>query len=211
METSTSDEVLALRTPAKLNLNLQVGSLREDGYHDLTTVYQAISLYDELRIYRQTQHSVATSRPQFTILVSGIDSDVISVDSSNLVIRAAELLAQRFQIRTSLHFVLHKSIPTEAGLGGGSSDAAATLVSYNALWGLGLGQEDLMMIGAEIGEDVPFAILGMMAVGLGHKQPLVCIPNCRLESWNWVLGVLNSGLSTKQVFQRFDEIRGHAL
>ncbi|KAJ5698376.1 Ribosomal protein S5 domain 2-type fold subgroup [Penicillium macrosclerotiorum] len=188
---------LSLRVPAKINPQLRVGPLRPDGYHDITLVYQAISLYDTLTISHDPQGP--------TIEVTGIDRDRIPADARNLVIKAAHMLAGRAEIAPRLHFQLAKSIPTEAGLGGGSADAAAALVGCNILWGLCLSAEELMAMGAQLGEDVPFFVQGMMALGLGHKQPLRTLEPSQ-HTWHWVLGVPFRGLSTKAVFEKYDEI-----
>lgn len=142
---------ITLQIPAKLNLYLHAGALRKDGYHDITMVYQAISLYDTMTI------SPSQDPQEFTLTVSGMDTDHIPADARNLVIKAAKRLADFAGISgQALHFNLVKSIPTEAGLGGGSADAAAALVGCNHIWKTELNDEQLMEIGAQIGEDVPF-------------------------------------------------------
>ncbi|CAI7665485.1 unnamed protein product [Penicillium glandicola] len=183
--------------PAKVNPQLRVGPLREDQYHDITLVYQAISLYDTLHI----SHNPAGP----TITVTGTESERIPTDSRNLVLRAAQALGDHAGVEPQVNFDLIKAIPTQAGLGGGSADAAAALVGCNILWGLNLCDDDLMALGAKLGEDVPFFIKGMMALGLGHKKPLVSLQTGKY-TWNWVLGVPAAGLSTKSVFERYDHI-----
>jgi 4-diphosphocytidyl-2-C-methyl-D-erythritol kinase len=194
-------EWISLRVPAKLNIYLQAGVLREDGYHDLTTVYQAIDLYDELKVI------LAQPGAGLTMTVSGSEGEgnKIPIDSQNLVIKAAGVLASKFKLEPALQFELVKRIPTEAGLGGGSADAAAALVACNAIWALGLTDEGLSARGALVGEDVPFFIKGMMAIGVGHKQPLICLPT-NTWTWYWVVGIHKVGLSTKDVFAAFDKL-----
>lgn len=196
----TNSECISLMVPAKLNIYLQAGKAREDGYHDLTTVYQAIALYDKLTIM------LPKPRTGLTITIRGEGSDTIPTDGRNLVIKAAQVLASKAGIEPVACFELIKSIPSEAGLGGGSADAAATLVGCNILWKLGLHQNDLAAIGAQIGEDVPFLIKGMMAIGVGHKQPLVGVA-AGAHMWHWVLGILEAGLLTKDVFRKFEELK----
>ncbi|KAJ5107698.1 Ribosomal protein S5 domain 2-type fold subgroup [Penicillium angulare] len=195
--TSSPPLQITLQVPAKINPQLRVGPPRQDGYHDITLAYQAISLYDILTI-SQNPHGP-------TMNVSGMDSDRVPHDQRNLVIKAAALLGAHLGVKPHLHFELVKSIPSEAGLGGGSADAAAALVGCNILWDSKLSADELMTLGAHLGEDVPFFIIGMMAIGLGHKQPLI-----RLETsgykWTWVLAVPRRGLSTKAVFQEFDKV-----
>ncbi|KAJ6143073.1 Ribosomal protein S5 domain 2-type fold subgroup [Penicillium samsonianum] len=188
---------ISLQVPAKLNPQLRVGPLQEDQYHDITLVYQAISLYDTLRI----SHNPAGP----TITVTGTESERIPTDGRNLVIRAAQALGDHVGFEPHIHFDLIKAIPTQAGLGGGSADAAAALVGCNMLWGSNVCDDDLMALGANLGEDVPFFIKGMMALGLGHKKPLVSLQTSNY-TWNWVLGVPAAGLSTKSVFERFDHV-----
>lgn len=191
-----------IRCPAKLNLYLQAGAIREDGYHDITTVYQAIALYDELEIELPEELS------SLTISVSGENGIHLEIprDEKNLVIKAAISLANYSGCKPRGHFRLFKRIPTEAGLGGGSSNAAATLVGCNILWKLGLDDEVLMKIGAALGEDVPFFVKGMMAIGIGHGQPLIPLMVGNF-AWYWVVGVPKVGLATKDVFKAFDRRR----
>ncbi|KAJ6024620.1 Ribosomal protein S5 domain 2-type fold subgroup [Penicillium herquei] len=188
---------ITLKVPAKINPQIRVGPLRQDGYHDITLAYQAISLYDTLTI------SYNLEGP--TIHVTGMDSDRVPHDERNLVIKAAKLLADRVGVEPRLHFELAKCIPSEAGLGGGSADAAAALVGCNILWESNFTSGELMNLAALIGEDVPFFIEGMMAIGLGHKKPLIKLKTAG-HKWNWVLGVPYRGLSTKAVFQEYDGI-----
>ncbi|KAE8316457.1 4-diphosphocytidyl-2-C-methyl-D-erythritol kinase [Aspergillus transmontanensis] len=192
---------ITLQIPAKLNLYLHAGALRQDGYHDITMVYQAISLYDTMTI------SPSQDPQEFTMTVSGMDSDRIPADARNLVIKAAKRLADFSGIsHQALHFDLVKSIPTEAGLGGGSADAAAALVGCNHIWKTGLDNEQLMDIGAHIGEDVPFFIRGLVGIGTGYHQPVipVDVDTESMRTWHWVLGIMPRGLSTKLVFERSD-------
>ncbi|KAE9365688.1 4-diphosphocytidyl-2C-methyl-D-erythritol kinase [Stipitochalara longipes BDJ] len=196
---------VTLKVPAKLNLHLQAGLLRDDGYHDMTTVYQAISIYDTLKISLMQNEALHG----FTMDVTGVDSDRIPADAENLVIKAAQRLSDYVAMQSkstpNLHFELVKTIPAQAGLGGGSADAAAALVGCNILWKAGVCQDDLMALGAQIGEDVPFFIKGMVALGMGHKAPLVFLDTTQTSTWHWVLGILPAGLSTKEVFGRFEE------
>ncbi|KAJ5490169.1 Ribosomal protein S5 domain 2-type fold subgroup [Penicillium expansum] len=188
---------ISLQVPAKLNPQLRVGPLREDQYHDITLVYQAISLYDTLHISHNPEGP--------TITVTGKESERIPTDGRNLVLRAAQALGDHVGFEPHVHFDLIKAIPTQAGLGGGSADAAAALVGCNMLWGLNACDDDLMALGANLGEDIPFFIKGMMALGLGHKKPLISLQTSK-HIWNWVLGVPAAGLSTKSVFEKFDHI-----
>ncbi|KAJ5719680.1 Ribosomal protein S5 domain 2-type fold subgroup [Penicillium malachiteum] len=188
---------ITLQVPAKINPQIRVGPLQQDGYHDITLVYQAISLYDTLTI----SHNLDGP----TIQVTGMDSDRVPHDERNLVIKAANMLAAHVGVEPQLHFELVKCIPSEAGLGGGSADAAAALIGCNILWKSNLTSSELMDLAAHIGEDVPFFIEGIMAIGLGHKKPLIKLETAGYK-WIWVLGVPHQGLSTKAVFQEYDSI-----
>lgn len=185
-----------LRVPAKVNLCVQVGSRRSDGYHDITTVFQAVSLYDELTVSESQSLSMA---------VTGEGAADIPCDSRNLVMKAALALAKHAGIVPLAEFRLVKRIPTESGLGGGSADAAATLVACNRLWDLRYTDKRLETIGAGIGEDVPFLIRGMMAIGTGHLEPLIPL-EVDSSTFNWVLGVPNIGLATAIVYSMFDQM-----
>jgi len=154
---------LTVRAPAKVNLFLAVRGERPDGYHEVETVLQAVSLWDELILRRGRGITVTCGNP-----------DVPSGDN-NLCCRAARLLAERtgHDIEAAgVAIVLRKNIPMQAGLGGGSSDAAATLVGLNRLWGLRLRRQELIQIAAEIGADVPFFIHGGAALGTGRGERL---------------------------------------
>lgn len=161
----TSQSEITLQVPAKINPHIRVGPLQQDGYHDITLAYQEISIYDTLKIRHHPNGP--------TILANEIDSDGVPSTEQNLVIKAAKILTVSANIEPLLHFDLFKCIPSEAGLGGGSADATAALVKCNLLWNLKRSEEDLMQLGAYVGEDVPFFIKGIMAIGLGHKQPLI--------------------------------------
>ena len=147
------------RCYAKINLTLEVLGRREDGYHDLASLLHTISLADDLRL---------EPADQLLIHVEGLDIE----PETNLVSRAARLLASATGARAGAELTLVKRIPTAAGLGGGSSDAAATLVGLNALWGTGLGTADLTRLAGELGSDVPFFVRGGAALLLGRGDKL---------------------------------------
>ena len=149
-----------LRALAKVNLALYVLGRRGDGYHEIWTLMQTISLADEL--------SFASAKDgRVELVVSG---RAVPTGVDNLVVRAAELLRDRYSVPAGVRIHLKKVIPVGAGLGGGSSDAAATLVGLNEFWGLGLAQEELLDLAAEIGSDVPFFIVGGAAVCRGRGE-----------------------------------------
>jgi 4-diphosphocytidyl-2-C-methyl-D-erythritol kinase len=148
--------LLNLRAPAKINWFLSVLTKRKDGYHDINSLMQCVSLYDDLLFYSASTLQVIC------------DSDIPLED--NLVYKAASLLQKYASCRKGIKIILHKNIPTSAGLGGGSSDAASTLLGLNTLWGLGLKKRELAAIGLEIGSDVPFFLNGPSALIQGRGE-----------------------------------------
>lgn len=186
-----------VRVPSKINLHLGVGPLRPDGYHELSTVYHAISLFDEL-----------TARPgdTLTLTMEGEGTGELALDDSNLIIRAARALAARARVPAYARLHLRKSIPLAGGLAGGSADAAATLLACDALWGTGYGKDELAEIGAELGSDVPFLLYGGTALGTGHGETVSPIL-ARPTTWHWVVAIADGGLSTPEVYRELDRLR----
>ena len=188
------------RVPAKVNLQLSVGPLREDGYHDVVTVYHAVSLFDELSVTKAERTSVT---------VSGEGGPAVPLGPANLAVRAAVALARatgrRGKGAGGVRIEIRKRIPVAAGLAGGSADAAAALVACNELWRTGLGTAELSSIGARIGSDVPFALTGGTAVGLGRGERLTTA--LVSGSYHWVLAFGASGLSTPDVYAACDRLR----
>ncbi|GID25214.1 4-(cytidine 5'-diphospho)-2-C-methyl-D-erythritol kinase [Paractinoplanes brasiliensis] len=186
-----------VRVPAKINLHLGVGPLRDDGFHELNTVYHAISLFDEL-----------TARPgdTLTLTMEGEGAGTLALDESNLIMRAARALAARTRVPAYARLHLRKSIPLAGGLAGGSADAAATLIACDLLWGTGLTREELAEVGAELGSDVPFLLHGGTALGTGHGEAVSPIL-ARPTTWHWVLAIADGGLSTPEVYRKLDDLR----
>ena len=188
------------RVPAKVNLQLSVGPLREDGYHDVVTVYHAVSLFDELTVTKADRTSVT---------VSGEGGPAVPLGPANLAVRAAVALARatgrRGKGTGGAKIEIRKRIPVAAGLAGGSADAAAALVACNELWRTGLSTAELSGIGARIGSDVPFALTGGTAVGLGRGERLTTA--LVSGSYHWVLAFGATGLSTPDVYAACDRLR----
>lgn len=153
---------LRLRANAKINLFLEVLDRRRDGYHNIETVFQSIDLHDVITLRESTSGDVKVK----------CDDPRVPVDSSNLVYKAAELLSQESGKRSGVEIHILKRIPVGAGLAGGSTDAAATLVGLNELWGLEYGIDELMQLGGKLGADVPFCIMGGTALGRGRGDEL---------------------------------------
>jgi 4-diphosphocytidyl-2-C-methyl-D-erythritol kinase len=192
-----------VRAPAKLNLALKVGPPRPDGYHPLATVYQAVSLYDEV-------HAAWANPEEFEVAVTGEGADLVPQDESNLAVRAAQLLARTHGPYDSLGVSLSikKSIPVAGGLAGGSSNGAAALLACAVLWDIDISPEAMRSLAAELGSDVPFALLGGTAVGRGRGEEVA--PALARGTYHWVLAFGHHGLSTPAVFRRFDQLTPHA-
>jgi len=187
------------RVPAKVNLQLAVGPLRADGYHDIVSVFHAVSLFDEVTVSRADRTSVK---------VSGEGAESVPAGPSNLAVRAASALARATGRRGQANAVrieIRKRIPVAAGLAGGSADAAAALVACNELWGTGLTGGALSEIGATLGSDVPFALIGGTAVGIGRGEQLTRA--LVTGSYHWVLAFGVNGLSTPDVYAACDRLR----
>jgi len=187
-----------VRAPGKVNLSLRVGRVQDDGYHPLATIFQAVALFEEV---------TATQVPEgagVTITVDGPQADRVPVDETNLAWRAAEALARRVGVAPDVALHLAKGVPVAGGMAGGSADAAATLVACDALWQTGLSRGDLTSLAADLGSDVPFALLGHTAVGTGRGHLLT--PAMSRGEFHWAFATQDEGLSTPAVYNRFDEL-----
>ncbi|MFE9578525.1 4-(cytidine 5'-diphospho)-2-C-methyl-D-erythritol kinase [Nocardia sp. NPDC006044] len=189
---------ITVRAPSKVNLHLGVGDLRPDGYHDLTTVFQALSLSDDVEI------GPASS---LAVRVSGEGAADVPTDRTNLVWKAAVRLAHQAGRAPLVEFAITKGIPVAGGMAGGSADGAAALVGLNELWDLGLTRDELAAVGAELGSDVPFALHGGTALGTGRGERL--LPVLSRNSFHWVLALAKGGLSTPAVFAELDRLRAN--
>ena len=189
-----------VRVPAKINLHLGVGPLRPDGFHELNTVYHAISLFDEL---------TARAGDTLALTMEGEGTGSLALDESNLIIRAAKALAARARVPAYARLHLRKTIPLAGGLAGGSADAAAALVACDLLWGTGLSRDELAEVGATLGSDVPFLLHGGTALGTGHGEAVSPIL-ARPTTWHWVVAIADGGLSTPEVYRKLDELRDSA-
>lgn len=187
---------VTVRVPGKVNLYLAVGDLREDGYHDLTTVFHAVSLFDEITV---------RNADVLSLEVSGEGGDFLPVDQGNLAWRAAELMAEHVGRPPDVAISMEKSIPVAGGMAGGSADAAAVLVAMNSLWELGVPRRDLHLLAAQLGSDVPFALHGGTALGTGRGEQLATV--LARNSFHWVLAFADGGLSTPKVFAEIDRLR----
>jgi 4-diphosphocytidyl-2-C-methyl-D-erythritol kinase len=194
---------VVVRAPAKINLSLGVGPLRDDGFHPLATVYQAIGLFDRVEVAQADELTVTVRADE------RLDVGDVPLDESNIAVRAALLLAEQHGIDASVSITIDKGIPVAGGMAGGSADGAAALVACNHLWSLGVPREELVEVAAELGSDVPFALLGGTAIGSGRGE-LVTPVMTRGELW-WVVLESDRGLSTPAVYREFDELHRDAV
>lgn len=187
---------VTVRVPAKVNLHLAVGDLRWDGYHELVSVFQSLSMVDEVTI-------AATDEPG--VQVYGEGAGTVPTDRSNLAWRAVLLLAEHVRRRPAVRVVLRKTIPVAGGMAGGSADAAGALVALAGLWRLDISREELAGLAAELGSDVPFALCGGIALGTGRGESLV--PVLARHTFHWVIALDHRGLSTPEVYRELDRLR----
>lgn len=197
MTVSAAQRVVHAKAPGKINVFLKVGALLDDGYHDVATAYQAVSLCDDVR---------ASAADDFSVTFSGpIDTSNLATDGSNLAIKAATLLAHRAGYRKGVRLEIEKRVPIAGGMGGGSADAAATLLACDALWGTDLSREELLELATQLGSDVPFAFTGGTAIGTGRGDQLS--PALAKGQFQWVLALADFGMSTPLVYSELDRHR----
>ncbi|HLK78594.1 MAG TPA: 4-(cytidine 5'-diphospho)-2-C-methyl-D-erythritol kinase [Streptosporangiaceae bacterium] len=189
---------VTVRVPAKLNLQLAVGPPRADGYHDLVTVFHAVSLFDQVMVEPAGRDGVT---------VTGEGADRMPAEHDNLALRAVAALRATVRDRGAVHVTIAKKIPVAAGLAGGSADAAAALVACNELWEGGLSHQQLATIAATVGSDVAFALLGGTAVGRGRGDQLTSAL-APATQYHWVLAFADGQLSTPAVYAALDRLRG---
>lgn len=189
---------LTVRVPAKINLELVVGPRRPDGYHDLSTVFHAVSVFDEVTL---------TPSRDWSVSVAGSYADVVPLDDDNLVLRAARLYAEQVGVdedEPHCHFHIAKDIPVAGGMAGGSADAAAALLGMDTFFGMNGDRDTIEFLAAQLGSDVNFALVGGTAIGSGRGEQVA--PVLGRGRYHWVL-VPSGGLSTPQVFAELDRLR----
>ncbi len=185
-----------VRAPAKINLHLGVGAPREDGFHPLVTVYQAIGLHDDVTVRDADDWSVEVVVADW---MAGVELPPVA---DNIVTRAADLLAAHHGVPRRGAAYVAKAIPVAGGMAGGSADAAAALVALDRLWGTETADEDLLRLAAELGSDVPFALVGGTALGTGRGEVVERVLDT--GTWWWVAVPSGEGLSTPAVYRHFD-------
>ena len=187
---------VTVRVPGKVNLYLGVGDRRADGYHELTTVFHAVSLVDEVTI---------RNADVLSLQIAGEGADELPADERNIAWQAAELMAEHVGRAPDVEITIEKSIPVAGGMAGGSADAAAVLVAMNNLWELGVPRRDLHALAAQLGSDVPFALHGGTALGTGRGEELATV--LARNTFHWVLAFGQGGLSTAEVYSEIDRLR----
>lgn len=188
---------VTVRVPAKVNCELKVGPPRRDGFHELSTVYMAVGIHDEVTVARADDWEVVTTGPY---------ADAVPASPENLALRAARLLARQARVpNPTVRIRIDKDIPVAGGMAGGSADAAATLLACDHLWGLRLERDELTEMAAVLGSDVPFALSGGISIGSGRGERLA--PVLARGTFHWVFAVSPEGLSTPEVYAACDRLR----
>ncbi|WBU37990.1 4-(cytidine 5'-diphospho)-2-C-methyl-D-erythritol kinase [Homoserinibacter sp. YIM 151385] len=185
------------KAPGKVNVFLRVGSLMDDGYHDVAIAYQALSLSEEVRVSHADRLSVEVS--------GTVELSRVPLDGTNIAIQAARLLAARTGYTGGARIEIEKHVPVTGGMGGGSADAAATLLALDALWGTELPRDEMLELARKLGADVPFAFTGGTAIGTGRGDELS--PALASGTFHWVLALAEFGLSTPEVYAELDRHR----
>jgi len=207
-----------VRVPGKVNLFLSVRGLRQDGYHEIASVLQTVSIHDTILARLDgkavSAHPAARRFMDLAFTVDGVLDGAVPVDGHNLAVRAARALMVECGVGTAEHadtqevpvtrLHLTKRIPVAAGMAGGSADAAGALVALNQLWQSDLDREELRDIGGALGADVPFCVTGgtALATGIGATTAQVLTRGM----YHWVVGISASALSTPDVYRAFDEL-----
>lgn len=193
---------ITVRAPAKINLHLGVGAVREDGFHPLDTVYQAIGIHDDLTL---STSGVDAGTATLTVTAAEhLDAGSVPLDGRNIAIRALEAVRARSGVTATEQVHVDKAIPVAGGMAGGSADAAAALVAHDRLHDCELADEVLLALAADLGSDVPFALVGGTARGTGRGE--IVTPVADNGAWWWVAVPAEVGLSTPEVYRHFDHL-----
>ena len=190
---------VTVRVPAKVNLQLSVGPREEDGFHNLVSVFQAISIFDEVTL------SLGQPKSGVSVSITGEQTHGVPVGANNLAAQAVALMAEEYDLEIDVHIEIKKSIPVAGGMAGGSADAAATIVGIDHLYSLGMSREEMVEIAAQLGSDVPFMLSGGTAIGTGRGDQLTAALS--RGTYHWVLALSTHGLSTPAVYAECDRLR----
>ncbi|MBI5747681.1 MAG: 4-(cytidine 5'-diphospho)-2-C-methyl-D-erythritol kinase [Nitrospinae bacterium] len=181
-------KTIKIKSPAKINLGLKVVGKRSDGYHNIETIFQMVSLYDDITLIESESGITLYS-----------NNKNIPLNEKNLAYRAAYLLRERTGVKKGVKIEIDKNIPVSAGLGGGSSNAAVTLLGLNHIWELKLPKEELLSIARLLGADVPFFLSGVRALGTGRGDELQILPVA--DKFYVILLNLGFSISTEWVYK----------
>ena len=190
---------VTVRVPAKVNLQLSVGPREADGFHNLVTVFQAISIFDDVTV------TFGPPKSGLSISITGDQRHGVPADDSNLAIKAIALMAKEYDLEIDAHVEIKKLIPVAGGMAGGSADAAAAIVAIDYLFSLGMSREEMAEIASQLGSDVPFMLSGGTAIGTGHGDQLTAALSRGTD--HWVLALSSIGLSTPAIYNECDRLR----
>ena len=193
---------VTVRVPAKVNLQLSVGPRENDGFHGLVTVFQAISIYDDLTI----THAAPGSG--LSLSITGDHIAGVPADETNLAVKAAQIIAKTYDVEIDATMQIHKTIPVAGGMAGGSANAAAAIVAIDALYSLGMTREEMVKVARQLGSDVPFMLSGGTAIGTGHGDQLTAALS--RGTYHWVLALSSIGLSTPAIYSECDRLRSES-
>lgn len=193
---------ISVSAPGKINIFFKVGALQENGFHEVLSVYQALDLRDTVTVSAAGSWQVSVSGA-----LSAEQIAAVPTGEENLVVRAAKSIAELSGLDNPhpVNFEITKNVPVAGGMGGGSADAAAALLAVDELWCTGIDGEALLHKAAELGADIPFALIGGTAIGVGKGDDLEPIDD--VNQLHWVLVPMDAGLSTPRVYAKLDEIR----
>lgn len=194
--------MVRVRAPGKVNLQLSVGPAGVDGFHSLATVFQAVDLYETVTASVREDDQISLTVEAVPALADSVAG--VPLDHSNLAWQAAILVRERFGIEAGIDLHVLKGVPVAGGMAGGSADAAAALVACAQAWDCGASRADLHELCAALGSDVPFALQGHTAVGLGRGDELS--PAITRGEYHWVFAVRHEGLPTPAVFREYDRL-----
>lgn len=193
---------ISVSAPGKINIFFKVGALQENGFHEVLSVYQALDLRETVTVSAADNWQVSVSGA-----LSAEQIAAVPTGEENLVVRAAKSIAELAGLEDPhpVNFEITKNVPVAGGMGGGSADAAAALLAIDELWCTGIDGEALLHKAAELGADIPFALIGGTAIGVGKGDDLEPIDD--VNQLHWVLVPMDAGLSTPRVYAKLDEIR----